>query len=66
MERGGDGLKGFIAVVILIAAVGFGGNGDVKDAVDHGSVYCEMVGLYKKSSGRMGWPEYDENIKCGK
>ena len=43
----------------MLAALGFVGNADRKEAERHAEQYCEMVEIYHESGGEHGWPPYN-------
>jgi len=50
-------MKGFLAVVAIVAAIGFAGGADLEEEKRHVSQYCGFV-----ADGT--WPAYDPSIDC--
>lgn len=50
-----------IGVVIALAVVG---KSDSDEAERQQNEYCEMVKLWKQSSGEKGWPAYKGESMC--
>lgn len=48
----------------LIAAFGAVGNADLEDQSAQDKEYCELVALWKSTSGDLGIPPYRTNIDC--
>ena len=49
--------------LVIIAALLIVGRMEMQDDQASEEEYCRMVGIYKKSSGAYGWPDYKGNAK---
>jgi len=59
--------SGAVAVAVLALGVVIGMSGDYEEQQQIDVNYCQMVKLYKDSSGANGWPDYRGNYSevCG-
>jgi hypothetical protein len=53
-----------LAIIGLIAAMGFVGQADFEDEQAQAEQYCEMVKLWKQTKGQAGWPAYNGEGVC--
>jgi hypothetical protein len=53
-----------LAIIGLIAAMGFVGHSDFEDEQAQAEQYCEMVKLWKQTKGQAGWPAYNGEGVC--
>lgn len=52
-----------LCAVVVIAGLLIAGRLEMQDAQESVDEYCRMVGIYKKSNGAYGWPDYKGNAK---
>ena len=51
----------FIAMGLL--CIGLAGTIDFKSNLEADEQYCFMVGIYKQTNGRDGWPDYENRYE---
>tara|TARA_R110001592_G_scaffold25970_1_gene97988 strand:- start:1824 stop:1994 length:171 start_codon:yes stop_codon:yes gene_type:complete len=52
-------MRYFIGIIAIIFVSAFVGSGDYQDAVAMNAHHCEMVGIWKRTGGEAGHPNYD-------
>jgi len=55
----GKFMRYFISIIAIIFVAAFVGSGDYQDAVAMNAHHCEMVGIWKRTGGEAGHPNYD-------
>lgn len=52
-----------LCAVVVIAGLLIAGRLEMHDEQASEEEYCRMVGIYQKSNGAYGWPDYKNNAK---
>jgi len=56
-----------VGTAAVLAALLWAGAGDLAEAEMQQAHYCELVALHKRTGGRHGWPDFENNADevCG-